>query len=523
MSSSAAAARMEVRPPPPGAGLLGRVGRAISALSLGTLVTAGGQVVTVPVALLAWGDVRFGEWVLITGLVTFLRLTDLGLQTYVVNRFGASYARGDRGDVQRALHSTLRVQVPLVGVLLALVYLLTQLLPVQQLLGLRTVGGSALEFVLLLVAVELLIGVPMGVVVGIYRATGHLARAAMIGTVQQTAALALTLGLISVHASFVQVALARAAVPVVATVYILHDLHRLHPWLGVMPRTGSWREGLRMIGPGLFFLLIPLADYLSGQVVLLVLQQHLHGGEVTRFVTHRTVVNLAQMVSNLLIGAVWFELTALHARDEQDRLQRVQRGLVVFNVWLVGAALFGLLPFIGWIYPSWTAGKLALDWVTLGLLIARVVLWSVWNSSMTVLLATNRHRGATFALLGSAVVGCALGIVLVPVLGIRGGALAALAGDLLVAAWLIPRLSARETGGSAWRIAADAAGAFARGIGVPVLAAWGAWVLLPFTPVRYGVVLPLAVVLALWLMWTHFSTAERQKAKQLLNSRFSVP
>jgi O-antigen/teichoic acid export membrane protein len=363
----------------------------------------------------------------------------------------------------------------------------------------------------------------MGLVGGIYRATGHLARAAVIGTGQQAAVVALTLALIAARASFVDVALARVAVPVAATLYILYDLHRLHPWLRIWPSTGSWREGARMVGPGLFFLLIPAADYLSNQVVLLILQQHLHGGEVSRFATHRTVVNLAQMVSNLLISAVWFEMTALHARDEGDRLAQVQRRMVAINVWLVGAATVGMLPFIGGLYPGWTAGKLSLDWITFGLLIARVVVWSVWNASATVLWATNRHRMGAFALLGAGVVSCALGIVLVPVMGIRGGALATLVGDLVLPAWLIPRLAARQTGGSAWRVVADAAAAFAVGIAIPALLAWGAWSLVPSPLARYGLVLPLAAGLAATLMWRHLSAAERALLQGIVRTKLRFP
>jgi hypothetical protein len=175
----------------------------------------------------------------------------------------------------------------------------------------------------------------------------------------------------------------------------------------------------------------------------------------------------------------------------------------------VSGCLLGLLPFIGWIYPGWTAGKLSLDWITLGLLIARMVAWSCWNASMTVLLATNRHRAAAFTLLGGAAVTCALALVLVPWLGIRGAALAALLGDLAVPAWFIPRLAGRATGVSAWAITGSAAASFARGIGVPALLAAFAWYLVPVTAVRYGLVLPATVVFAAWQMWLALPAAER--------------
>src|SRR5438270_11669764 len=172
-------------------GFLRRVGRGVSALSLGAAVNVLWQVV-VPVALYVWGKFRFGEWLLLTGLVQFLKITDLGIQTYVVNKLCASFANGERDEFRRVLHSTLRVQLPLSFGVLAIVAVGTAVLPTERLLGLHTVGGGALFAVILLLSAELLLAVPMGVIGGVYRATGHLARAAILSALQQFCTLVLT-------------------------------------------------------------------------------------------------------------------------------------------------------------------------------------------------------------------------------------------------------------------------------------------------------------------------------------------
>src|SRR5262249_33913754 len=92
------AARMGATAISSDAGLLARVAKGVGALSLGAVVNAVSQISIVPIALYAWGAVRYGEWVVLTGLVSFLKLTDLGLQTFVVNRLCASYTRGDRAE-----------------------------------------------------------------------------------------------------------------------------------------------------------------------------------------------------------------------------------------------------------------------------------------------------------------------------------------------------------------------------------------------------------------------------------------
>jgi O-antigen/teichoic acid export membrane protein len=426
-------------------GFLGRVSRGMGALSLGAVVNILSQVI-VPVALYVWGKFRFGEWLLLTGMIQFLKITDLGVQTYVVNKLCASFANGDKNEFRRVLHSTLRVQLPLSCAVLGLVALAAALLPAGRLLGLHTVGGGALFAVIMLLSAELLLGVPMGVIAGVYRATGHLARSAILGAAQQFGILVLTLSLIAADSSFVSVAAGQVAVGLLTTGMIFYDLHRLHSWLGFRPTHGSWQEGLKMFGPGLFFFFIPLADYISVQFTLMMVQRSLGGGEVSRLATHRMIVNFGVMISSLLTTAVWPELTAMHALGKTQSLVRVHRTLAKLNLWLVGGLMLTLLPLISVLYPLWTARKLTLDFWTLGFLLARLLLWTLWSAGSTVLCASNRHYRPSIALLLDALIAGVLAVYLVPVLGIRGAALATLLADVSVCAWLMPLLTTREIG-----------------------------------------------------------------------------
>src|SRR5258708_5633889 len=302
------------------AGFVGRVSRGVGAMSLSGIVNIISQVTVVPVALYSWGKFRYGEWILLTGMVQFLRLTDLGLQTYVVNKLCASYARGDREEMESTLHSALRVQLPVALAILAAIATTLTFLPLDRLLGLQTVAGRRIFAVCILLSAELLRGVPMGVIAGVYRATGKLARGAVIGVVQQSSILCCTLALILRHAEFSSVAAGRLIVAIGVTVWVLHDLHHLYPWLKFWSSLGTWRAGVRMIGPGLFFLAIPLADYISVQLTFVVVQRLHSSADVTLLATLRTVANFGQLVSNFLIAAVWPELTTLHALEQRGQL-----------------------------------------------------------------------------------------------------------------------------------------------------------------------------------------------------------
>ncbi len=494
-------------PSPLPRGILRRVSRGVGALSLSVFVNILSQV-TVPIALYVWGKFRFGEWILLSGFVQFLKITDLGVQTYVVNRLCASFARGEKNEFRRVLHSALRVQLPLSLTVLSGVAVAAAVLPASHILGLHTIGGRALFAAILLLSAELLIGVPMGVIGGVYRATGHLARAAVLGAVQDFAVLAVTIVLIATDCSFVSVAVGQVTVAVIVSGLIVRDLHRLYPWLGFWLTDGSWREGLMMVGPGLFFLLIPLADYIASQFTLIVTQRWLGGGEVSRLATHRMVINFGMMVSSLVTNAVWPELTAMHALGETHSLMRVHSTLAKLNLWLVGGLILVSLPLISVLYPLWTARCLILDSWTLGLLTARFLLWSVWSASFTVLCAGNRHYRPSIALVAEAFVTGVLAVCLVPTLGMRGAALAALLADIGVCAWLMPLLVMKEFGEDFIEFARTSLRAgFA--LLLPAGVCLATWHFTSSMIVRYALAFPACIYLGSMLMFNQIDESER--------------
>lgn len=508
MSAADAPAPPASAPPPPSGGLAARVARGVGALGLGAVVKIVGQLSIVPIAMAAWGEARYGEWLVLAGLVTVLSLTDVGLQNFVVNRMTASYARGDREELHRLLHSALRVQLPLAAAVLAVLGATVAFIPMRRMLELVTVSWLESKVVVMLLAVELLVGVPMGVIAGVYRATGRLPRAAAISAVQQSVVLGGMMGMIAAGASFGVVAAVRVGIAAAASLFVAWDLRRVYPWLRLWPDSGTLREGFAMVLPGALFLLIPMADFLGSQGMVLAIQRSLSGAEVSQFSTHRTVVNMAVMVSGMLTVAVWPELTALHAGEKGHTLRAVQRTLVKLNVWIVGGVSLALLPLLPRVYPAWTSGRLRLDGVVAAVLIARVVLWGVWNGSMTVLLSTNRHARVAVALLLSGAATGAISVLAVPHLGIRGAALAGLLGDALVAGWYIPMLASREIG--------DSLAGFWGEIGVAILAlavpaalGAGAWVLAPWAGLRAPLALAAGGAAAAPLAWMGLSARER--------------
>lgn len=504
-------------PPAPAGSLVDRVVHGTLALSLVTAVNMAGQIATVPVAMLAWGAPRYGEWVALSALVGFLTLTDIGVQPHVVNQMTAAHARGDHDEFLTQLHSAFRLQSLLVTALLLLGAGVTALLPIQRWYGVATASRLEVYLTVVLLGAELLLGVVTGPIGGAYRATGRFARGALVNLAHRVLFFGGQLGLMLAGAGFAAVALARVALSLLITAWLVLDLGQTLPWFSMSKLRGDLRTGLKMLGPASLFVLTGLADYLTLQGTVLVVQSLAGGAEVTQLTTQRTMVNMGRMIASQLPIVLWPEITAMSARGEQDKLLRVHRSMAKMVAFMVGALLFALLPLGRIVYSLWTLRSLSFDPSLYGIMAAQTIAWGVWSSSSTVLVATNRQRRLASFLIANAALTIALAVVLVPRLGVRGAALAALVADLAIMAWSAPRAACAITGDRLPAFAREVLGALFLGLALP--AAFGAlvYVAVPWPSARV-VIAPIAgLAVGLVAFFLAFAEPERLAARRVFD------
>jgi O-antigen/teichoic acid export membrane protein len=415
-------------------------------MALGAVASIGTQLIMVPAAIAAWGAPHYGEWVVISGAVTVFQLADVGLQTYVINSVCASYARGDLAGFEETIRDALAVQVRIVIALLALLSCFLWLAPVNGWLRLHTVDRFTAAVVLGLLSCDLLLSIPLGVVAGIYRATGRLVRNGMMGVIQRTGLLLIAVALLHLHKSFLWIATARLCVTLSGAIWLRFDLPRLYPWLKIRIAGADLRRGFRMLLPGALFLLVPAADYATNQISLMIAQRQLSGVEVAILSTHRTIFNSAQMASNFLLLAVWPELTMIYARDDKDKMRRLLSLLTRINCFAVLLTVAGLLTAGQWLYPMWTRKSLHFDSGLAGLLAVETLCWGYWSVSSMVLMSVNRPGFVAKSAAWNGAIAVALAFALIPRVGIRGAAMASLIADLAVSVWFIPRCASTLAG-----------------------------------------------------------------------------
>lgn len=420
-----------------------RVLLGIGSSGMSQVIAAADSILLVPLFLRAWGADGYGKWLILTALVAYLTLLDLGGRNYIGNLLTMEYVRGNEGKFRERLSEgvSLFVLIALGGFCLLGIVLS---LPGLSIPGHDTPLSLDERFVLFFMGAAFLFSIPGGVYVTAYRATGLFVRGTMVGNILRLIFIGLYVGVLLARVGPMTYAAVYLASGIVGTIVIIYDIHRQIPAARrIRLSLAAARAGRIHISGSLHFWLFAVADGLKQQGVIIVLGATVSPALVAVYATHRTISGVVRYVSTLFQAPLWPELTFLHAQGRKDDMLRGILIVIKILVLLSGSAAVMLWILGPSIYPVWTGRQLQLHPALLAVFLVQVLLSSGWSTCGWPLLSSNQHRGLAYATLSNAVVTIVAAVILAPRFGILGVAVASLAGDLACGVAVFPWLASR--------------------------------------------------------------------------------
>ena len=408
---------------------------------LAQIINLASRVLLVPLFLTAWGVEVYGEWLLLSSMVAYLSLTDLGGQLYLVNRLTQAYALGDLPLFRKILHTglglflilPLAVFLGFLGVMLVL--------PPGSLLQITITSRQVVFLVLAILAFQFVFSLPQGILVGVYRSVGLLPRGVMLTNIMQLLALILVALGLWLHGGLPAIACLQLLPYLGVGLVAGWDLNRRFPQFRLFSlRDADLSLGLTFIRPSLHFFGIQLSQAFSIQGTVLVVGMLLGSVQVVVFSTMRTIVNLIRSFFELPSHAAWPELTRLDAQGEEEKFFLLFRA--IFRATLIAAVIF-MAIFHFWgenIYHVWLRKTVPYQQRVMDLFLIYMGEYLVWFTCCHPLMATNRHRTLAKMLLVSSLLNLGLAYLGGWHLGLPGVILGMIAGDLLLPFWFVPYL-----------------------------------------------------------------------------------
>jgi O-antigen/teichoic acid export membrane protein len=230
-------------------------------------------------------------------------------------------------------------------------------------------------------------------------------------------------------------------------------LRRAVPWLSFRPSWPRAQTLRNLMAPGLAFLTFPLSNALSVQGLTIVVGSLLGAGAVVVFSTTRTLTRVVTQIMSSINLSIWPELSRSIGGGHLDQARMIQRRAVQLSLAVSLSAAAILVALGPAIIRAWTHGLIDPPLSLLAVLLVVVVANSFWFTFTTSLVATNRHTRQAAVYLTSTTVALLLAIPFTSSFGLIGAAVALLAIDLAMAAYVVP---------AALRIVEDSPSAFLR-------------------------------------------------------------
>ena len=421
--------------------MLKRLIQGFGANFLTQILNLASRVLLVPLFLAAWGTNVYGEWLLLTSIVAYLSLTDMGGQLYIINRLTQAYAQRDLPLFRKILHTgfSLFLIIPLTVFVIFVVVIF--FFPLGSLLQITITSRQVVFLVLAVLAFQFVFSLPQGILLGIYRAVGLLPRGAML----INAMLAVTIALVALglwlRAGLVAIACLQLLPCLGVTLVAGRDLNRRFPQFQLFSlRQADLFFGLTFIKPSLQFFLIMLAQACSIQGMVVIVGLVLGSAQLVVYATLRTIVYSIRHVLGLLAHTAWPEMTRLDAEDNSASLVILFRGILRST--LVAATFLVIVFhfFGGTIYHAWLGDKVAYSQQVMDLLLLYMLPLIVWTCCGNLLMAVNRHHAYSPVVFASSLLAIGLAYVGGRDYGLPGVVMGLIIGEGLVPLCIVPYL-----------------------------------------------------------------------------------
>jgi O-antigen/teichoic acid export membrane protein len=398
-------------------GLRSRVLASMGALLVGQGVTAGIQVLSLPLYLHFWDTARYGKWVMLTAVPAYFAMSDAGLLPVAANRITILQAANENSHANAVFQSALALvlaSIAIIGTISGAV--------------LALLGDSVLDSDSRLALWVLILATLCGLFGGLYdagfRAFGNYAQGVLYANAIRVFEFGgIALGL-AVGGTFTHAALGLLSARVLGSLLLGQYCRNAFPELRWGLAHASREELLTLLRPALAFMAFPLGNALSIQSITLIVGALFGPVVVAMFNTYRTVSRLVLQMVSTLGHALWAEFSRLYGAGNRAALRHVyHRALLIGGAISVVCSL-AMIPMAPLLLQWWTHGKIAFDAPVFALFALVTLVGGLATVPRVLLMSTNRHTRLGAVYLGLSTAGVAATYVAGKVMGTSGAVIA---------------------------------------------------------------------------------------------------
>lgn len=397
----------------------------VGAESFSQVVTIGTQLLVLPILLVLWGSERYGTWLVLSAIPSYLLLADLGLSQVMANEITMRVAADDRDGARVATQTSWLMTSWMV---VACTVLIALGLTFSPLASSFTPFASAFEVQLTVGALlaSSLWWVALGNLSAAMRAAGLYGVMVLVNAIGRLVDAVITVLVAFLGGGFVAVALCVLAWRIVLGLTVSAVFYTRHPLYRPGLRHADTRLLVRMLRPSLAYFAMVLSHLLNLQGAIMIVGALLGPSAVVIVSAMRTLTRVGRMFSSVAtnsIEPIFAQLAGGGVREKgRNYHRRLLAGTAVGLVLYIGGMLVLGERFLAW----WTHGSVVGHHVLFYMLVAAAAFEIVWITLQVPVAATNRYSEFTLWFLGFSIAGAIALIVMAPWLGVAAAGLSSM-------------------------------------------------------------------------------------------------
>jgi O-antigen/teichoic acid export membrane protein len=395
------------------------------------------QVAAIPLFLLYWTTERYGVWLVVSALPSYLALSDFGVMSVAANRVSMFVAQGEIERARQSLHTAcgMLLIVLLVGCVLGTSSVL--LLPWPEILNVSASSDIEIQHTLLLLGVSSLLTFFFYLFSAVYRACYAASRGIWALGLVRLLEFAVTVGCAAFSDSFVLMSAALLAAKVVAVAAMWVDSAKQSSHLRLGLRGFSVNELSQTWKPALLFMAFPLGNAIYFQGLTILAGKFFGPTAVVTFTALRTLTRGVVQITSLLKHSIMPEFSYLFGATDIVKSRRLNA--IAFEItWVSTLALCcGLYFLTDLLVGVWTHYAVRAEPGIVLLLLGSAFLNSLWLVGSGMLMGTNQHSGLAVIYTGATSASLAIAGFGASTLGLHGVCWAMVCCELIVLPYTI--------------------------------------------------------------------------------------
>ncbi|MGH7782132.1 MAG: lipopolysaccharide biosynthesis protein [Candidatus Binataceae bacterium] len=363
------------------------LGRSIAWSYANWLAGFAAPLILIPLYVRMLGHERYGQWLVILSVASYLGLASLGSWQAVGNRIAEAVARKDGGEVNRLVSTGFIAYSGTIGAVVLAVFALT---PIVWSRLMPAAGAEVKDAFYVFIALAAL-AFPFRAPAIMLRAFERVDLEQIIATCSNVGRIAVMAAALIAGFKLIAVALIQGGTMLASGIAAYAVATRIAP--DSRPRLSRFSRSLlsSLIKPSLGFFGLTVASTLAFGIDNLVIGYAIGAGAVTQYAVPFRLIVIVSGAFATGTAALWPTITKLHASDRLDVLRRgfmLLMRLGMLFAGLVGIALWFLGP--GFI-RLWAGAGVFPGRATFGLQIILMIVQILLIPADAVLMATTRH------------------------------------------------------------------------------------------------------------------------------------